>query len=900
MMTSTEIRQQFLDFFKSKGHAIVPSSPMVVKNDPTLMFTNAGMNQFKDFFLGNVPIKFPRVADTQKCLRVSGKHNDLEEVGVDTYHHTMFEMLGNWSFGDPAGPKSDSSDAGGYFKKDAIAWAWELLTEVYKIDKNRLYVTVFEGSKDDKLSFDQEAYDHWKKYISEDRILKGNKKDNFWEMGDTGPCGPCSEIHCDIRTEEERKKVDGKALVNAGHPQVIEIWNNVFMEFNRKADGSLEKLPAQHVDTGMGFERLCVVLQGKQSNYDTDVFKPLIEKIEDLSGLRYKPKDENSKQQQIINIAMRVIADHIRAISFSIADGQLLSNTGAGYVIRRILRRAVRYGYQSLGLKDPFLYRIVPVLAHQMGKAFPELESQKLLIEKVVKEEEISFFRTLENGLKRIDQVCITISNEKKSTSVAGSVVFELYDTYGFPVDLTSLIAKGYGLTIDEKGFNAELEKQKNRSREATSFETGDWTYAEGQGTKDEGQGNFVGYKQTESETNIIKYRKVKTKNKEQLQLVLSQTPFYAESGGQVGDAGYLDNGSEKISITDTKKENGIIVHFADKLPKDLSKPFKAVVSKGKRVLTENNHSATHLLHAALRKVLGTHVEQKGSLVNDEHLRFDFSHFSKITDEEISKIEHLVNEKIRENIKSEIKEMPIEEAKKSGAMALFGEKYGDVVRVVTFDKNYSIELCGGTHVLATGQIGLFKITSGSAVAAGIRRIEAITSVKAEEYVSSKFEVLSKIEELLNNPKDLVKSVEELQSANTELRKQNEVFLKEKAQQIKIELKNKVKAVNGINFLSEKVIGLDSAEAIKDISFEMKNEIQNLFMVLGAEVNGKPSLSVIISENLVKDKNLNASTIVRELAKEIQGGGGGQPFYATAGGTNMLGMDKALEKAKGLV
>ncbi|MBI2269221.1 MAG: alanine--tRNA ligase [Bacteroidetes bacterium] len=887
-MNSNQIRQTFLDFFKSKGHVIVPSAPMVIKNDPTLMFTNAGMNQFKDLFLGNVPVKYPRVADTQKCLRVSGKHNDLEEVGVDTYHHTMFEMLGNWSFGD-------------YFKKEAIAWSWELLIEVYKIDKSRLYVTVFEGSPTEKLAFDQEAHDCWKKYIAEDRIIKGNKKDNFWEMGDTGPCGPCTEIHVDMRKDEDRKKVDGKTLVNKSDPQVIEIWNNVFMEFNRKADGSLEKLPAQHVDTGMGFERLSMVLQNKQSSYDTDIFQPIIEKIENLSGLRYKPDNEqNHKQQLIINIAMRVIADHIRAISFSIADGQLPSNTGAGYVIRRILRRAIRYGYQSLGLKEPFMYRIVPVLSNQMGGAFPELQSQKLLIEKVIKEEEVAFFRTLENGLKRIDQVCIAIANEKKSSIVDGSVVFELYDTYGFPVDLTSLIAKGYGLEIDEKGFSAELEKQKNRSREATAVDTGDWVDLKNSfKISSANLSGFVGYELTECETHILQYRKVTAKGKNLFQLMLNQTPFYAESGGQVGDTGYLDNGTEKISIVDTKKENGIIVHFADKLPKDLSKPFKAVVTKSKRLLTENNHSATHLLHAALRKVLGTHVEQKGSLVNDEYLRFDFSHFSKVTDEELAKIEQIVNEKIREDIHSDIKELPIDEAKKLGAMALFGEKYGDVVRVVTFDKNYSIELCGGTHVKATGQIGLFKIISESAVAAGIRRIEGITSVKAEEYVNQQLAVIAQLKELLKNPKDVAKSVQSLLEQNSELNKQVETLLKDKAKQLKAELLGKIKSHNGVNFISEK-IGLDSAEVIKDLSFELRNEVQDLFMVLGAEIKGKPSLSVIISDNLVAEKKLNASNIVRELAKEIQGGGGGQPFYATAGGTNLLGLEKALEKAKAII
>jgi alanyl-tRNA synthetase len=882
MLDSNSVRKTFLDFFKSKGHEIVSSAPMVVKNDPTLMFNNSGMAPFKDLFLGNAPIKYPRIADTQKCLRVSGKHNDLEEVGVDTYHHTMFEMLGNWSFGD-------------YFKKEAITWAWELLTEVYKIDKNRLYVTVFEGSKDDGLSFDQEAFDVWKQFIPEDRILRGNKKDNFWEMGDTGPCGPCSEIHYDGRSDEERKKISGASRVNNDDPQVIEVWNNVFMEFERKADGSLVKLPKQHVDTGMGFERLVRVLQNKQSNYDTDVFKPVIDKIEELSGLRYKPQDEEHHPKQlIVNIAMRVIADHIRAISFSIADGQLPSNTGAGYVIRRILRRAIRYGYQSLNLKEPFMYRLVPVLAHQMGQAFPELISQKLLIEKVIKEEESSFFRTLENGLKRIDQVCANILKEKKQI-VDGTTVFELYDTYGFPVDLTSLIARGYGLSIDEAGFQKELEKQKNRSREATAVDTGDWNLVEGR-KAEEGGRTFVGYKQLESESKIIQYRKVKAKGKEQFQIVLDKTPFYAESGGQVGDTGVLESANEKINVTDTKKENGIIIHFTDKLPENFTQTFIAKVNGERRHLTENNHSATHLLHAALRKVLGTHVEQKGSLVNEDYLRFDFSHFSKVTDEEIAKIEAIVNEKIRENIASDIKEMPIEEAKKTGAMALFGEKYGDVVRVVTFDKKYSIELCGGTHVPATGQIGLFKISSEGAVAAGIRRIEAITSLKAEQFFNDQNKLVNEIRSLLKNPKDVLKSVENLIDHNTELQKQIEQMLRDKAKGLKSELINKKQSINGINFIAEK-IELDSADAIKDLSFEIRNQVDNLFMVLGADVKGKPSLSIIISDNLVADKKLNAGTIVRELGKEIQGGGGGQPFYATAGGTNSQGIAKALEKAK---
>ncbi len=883
-MESSKVRQTFLDFFKSKGHQIVPSAPMVVKNDPTLMFNNSGMAPFKDLFLGNAPIKYPRVADTQKCLRVSGKHNDLEEVGVDTYHHTMFEMLGNWSFGD-------------YFKKEAITWAWELLTDVYKIDKTRLYVTVFEGSADDGLGFDQDAYNLWKQFIPEDRILKGNKKDNFWEMGDMGPCGPCSEIHYDGRSDEERAKVSGALRVNNDDPQVIEVWNNVFMEFNRKADGSLEKLPAQHVDTGMGFERLVRVLQNKQSNYDTDVFTPLLDKISQLSGLQYKPEnedDEKNKAQLKINIAMRVIVDHIRTISFSIADGQLPSNTGAGYVIRRILRRAIRYGYQSLNLKEPFMYQLSETLSNQLGQAFPELISQKLLIGKVIKEEETSFFRTLENGLKRIEQVCNNAISEKKKV-IEGAVVFELYDTFGFPLDLTSLIARDNGLSIDEEGFQKELEKQKARSRAATSIDTGDWVLVDGR-TAEEGGRTFVGYKTLESEAKIIQYRKVKAKGKEQFQLVLDKTPFYAESGGQVGDIGVLESANENIVITDTKKENGIIIHFADKLPENFTQIFVAKVNVERRKLTENNHSATHLLHAALRKVLGTHVEQKGSLVNDEYLRFDISHFSKITDEQIAEIEKIVNEKIRENIVSDIKEMSIDDAKKTGAMALFGEKYGEVVRVVTFDKNYSIELCGGTHVPATGQIGLFKISSEGAVAAGIRRIEAITSLKAEAFFNEQANLVNEVKALLKNPKDVVKSLQNLMDQNAELQKQVEQFMREKAVVIKGELITKAQAINGINFIAEK-IELDSADAIKNLSFDVRSQIDNLFMILGADVKGKPSLSIIISENLVKEKNLNAGTIIREIAKEIQGSGGGQPFYATAGGNNSQGIAKALEKAK---
>lgn len=879
-MESNKIRQTFLDFFKSKGHEIVPSAPMVIKDDPTLMFTNAGMNQFKDWFLGNQQPKFKRVADTQKCLRVTGKHNDLEDVGVDTYHHTMFEMLGNWSFGD-------------YFKKEAIEWAWELLVDVYKIPKDRMYVTVFEGSKDDNLEFDQEAYDTWKRFIAEDRILNGNKKDNFWEMGDTGPCGPCTEIHVDLRDDEERKKTDGKALVNNDHPQVIEIWNNVFMEFNRKADGSLEKLPAQHVDTGMGFERLCMVLQGKKSNYDTDVFQPIIQKIEDLSGLHYRPLgEENHKQHKIVNIAMRVVADHIRAISFAIADGQLPSNTGAGYVIRRILRRAVRYGYQSLGLKEPFLFRLVPVLAHQLGHAFPELNSQKMLIEKVIKEEESSFHRTLEKGLKKIDELCIRLVSEK-SKEVPAKEVFELYDTYGFPLDLTALIAKGYGLAVNEKEFEAELEKQRDRSRSASAIDAGDW-----ESIYHTISGNFCGYDELEVVTDVAKYRKVKTKGKELYQIVLVKTPFYAESGGQVGDTGYLESNGKRIRVLDTKKEHGLTVLFTEELPQSIEK-IVAHVDERKRALTQNNHSATHLLHAALRQVLGTHVEQKGSLVNEEYLRFDFSHFSKVTDEEIAQIEAIVNQKVRENIKVDIRTMPIEEAKKSGAMALFGEKYGDFVRVVTIDPDYSIELCGGTHVPSTGSIGLFKIVSEGAVAAGVRRIEAITADKAEQYINDQLKQLEDIKALLKAPKDVLKGVQALLDQNAELQKQMEGLIREKAKTVKSSLLNKVKEVNGINFIAER-IELDSPEAIKDISFQLREQVSNLFMVLGAEVKGKPSLSVVISDDLVKTKGMNAGNIVRELAKEIQGGGGGQAFYATAGGTNAAGLEKALERSKSYV
>jgi len=880
-MNSNEIRQQFFDFFRSKGHEIVPSAPMVIKNDPTLMFTNAGMNQFKDIFLGNAPAKYKRVADTQKCLRVSGKHNDLEEVGVDTYHHTMFEMLGNWSFGD-------------YFKKDAIAWAWELLTEVYKIDKSRLYVTVFEGSKEEGLAYDSDSYNYWKQVIAEDRIINGNKKDNFWEMGDTGPCGPCSEIHVDIRNDEERKKVDGKSLVNASHPHVIEIWNNVFMEFNRKADGSLEKLPAQHVDTGMGFERLCMVLQGKQSNYDSDIFQDIIGSISKKSGIAYKSSDIKS------DIAMRVIADHIRAISFAIADGQLPSNNKAGYVIRRILRRAVRYGYSFLNFKEPFLCDLVPVLATKMGDTFSELKSQQELIGKVIKEEETSFLKTLGNGIQRFDDYRKSL----REKVIDGDFAFELYDTFGFPIDLTQLLARENKLEVDMNVFEKNLEEQKKRSRAAATVDTDDWvenTAFKVQSLKSK-VSEFVGYDFLEAEVEISQYRKVKSKGKEQFQLVFDKTPFYAESGGQVGDTGFIElavgsgsQQSEKIFITDTRKENNLIIHFADKLPLQTDGKFKASVNTNKRLLTANNHSATHLLHAALKQVLGKHVEQKGSLVNDEYLRFDFSHFAKVSDEEIEKIETIVNEKIRENIPVEIKQMPIDEAKKTGAMALFGEKYGDIVRVITMDKNYSIELCGGTHVNATGQIGMFKIISESAIAAGVRRIEAVTALKAEEFYKNKLKLISEVSALLKNPADLVKSVQQLAEQNTELQKQVEILYREKAKSLKTELLAAATTQNGIKFIAKK-IELDSSAAIKDLCFELKKD-ENIFVVLAAEIAGKPQLFVAVSDNLVKDKKLHAGNIVRELAKEINGGGGGQPFFATAGGTLVSGLEKAIGKAK---
>jgi alanyl-tRNA synthetase len=871
LMKLHEIRKHFFDFFESKGHKIVPSAPMVVKNDPTLMFTNAGMNQFKDFFLGNAIAKDKRVANTQKCLRVSGKHNDLEEVGVDTYHHTMFEMLGNWSFGD-------------YFKEEAISWAWELLTEVYKIPKDQLYVTVFEGDEKDNVPKDEESYSIWKRFITEDRILLASKKDNFWEMGDTGPCGPCTEIHVDIRSAEDRAKIPGKELVNNDHPQVVEIWNNVFMQFNRKADGSLEPLPATHVDTGMGLERLAMALQGKMSNYDTDLFQTLIQHVAQLSGVTYGQKEET-------DIALRVIADHIRAIAFSIADGQLPSNTGAGYVIRRILRRAVRYGYQTLGLKEPFMAGLSVVLGKTMGDAFPELIKQKDIIEKVIFEEETSFFRTLEQGLKRMDNLISDAKNNNVSV-LNGSAIFELYDTFGFPVDLTSLIARENDLNIDEEGFNKELNQQKERSRAATSIETEDWVFV-----NEDVETQFLGYDSTESEVELVRYRKVSQKQKSFYQLVFNQTPFYPEGGGQVGDSGVLFVGDSKITIFDTKKENGLIIHLTDSLPSDLSIKFKVIVDVKKRALTTSNHSATHLLHHALRTVLGTHVEQKGSLVNSNYLRFDFSHFSKVTDEELAQIEKLVKEAIKNNIKlNEFRNIPIAKAEAAGAMMLFGEKYGDSVRMIQFGD--SKELCGGTHVPSTGTIGLFKITSEGAVAAGIRRIEAITNETAENYFEEKAQKLDRIAEIFKNPKDLEASISDILEKNQALSKQIEIFQKEKAKLVKAELKQKIEKYDTINLLSEK-INLDAA-SIKDILFQLKGEIDNFVGIIGGVEEDKCSLSIILSDNLVNEKSLDAGKIIREISKHINGGGGGQAFFATAGGKNPNGIETALDAFKSLV
>ncbi|MBS0026190.1 alanine--tRNA ligase [Chitinophaga sp. 22321] len=868
-MTASEIRQQFLDFFASKGHQIVPSAPIVIKNDPTLMFTNAGMNQFKDYFLGNRVPPNKRVVDTQKCLRVSGKHNDLEEVGIDTYHHTMFEMLGNWSFGD-------------YFKKEAITWSWELLTEVYKIPKDKLYVTVFQGDASENLPKDEEAYNFWKQHIAEDRILLGNKKDNFWEMGDTGPCGPCSEIHVDCRTEAERKEVDGKTLVNADHPQVIEIWNNVFMQFNRLKDKSLEPLPAQHVDTGMGLERLVRVLQGKTSNYDTDLFMGTIHTTESLTGKKYTGTDDKK------DVAFRVIADHIRAISFTIADGQLPSNTGAGYVIRRILRRAVRYYFSFLDVKKPLLHDLVPVLAAQFSHVFPELQQQADFVKKVVFEEENNFLRTLESGIRRIEDY---IKNATAKT-VDGQTAFELYDTYGFPYDLTSLIASENGFTVDKEGFDAAMKQQKDRSRAATEMDTGDWVVLD-----ETPNSVFVGYEQLESTTKLLKYRTVKAKGKEQFQLVLGQTPFYAESGGQVGDTGTLHFGDEVIHITDTKKENNLTIHFADKLPAQPAAQVKATVAKDKRQNTERHHSATHLLHAALRQVLGTHVAQKGSLVNAEALRFDFSHFAKVTDEEMAQVEAIVNEKIRENIPVVIRELPKEEALKLGAMALFGEKYGDVVRVVIIDPAYSVELCGGTHISSTGELGQFKFVSEGAVAAGVRRVEAVTGAKADAFVNEQLQQLKEIKAALKNPKEAVKAVETLLQDKVSLEKQLEALELEKVRTLATGLRNQAEQINGTNFLGQ-VVNVNSAEGLKQLSFQLKNELPDHILLFVANIGGKASVALTIDEKIVAAKGWEAPKFIKEfIAPLIKGGGGGQKTFATAGGQETDKLDQVVAAVK---
>ncbi len=870
-MTSKEIRQAFLDFFESRQHQIVPSAPIVIKNDPTLLFTNAGMNQFKDYFLGNSVPEFKRVVDTQKCLRVSGKHNDLEEVGVDTYHHTMFEMLGNWSFGD-------------YFKKEAIEWSWLLLTEVFKIDADKIYVTVFEGDEKEGLPFDQEAYDEWLKWIAKDRILRGNKKDNFWEMGDTGPCGPCSEIHVDCRSESERKSVDGKELVNADHPQVIEIWNNVFMEYNRLKDGSLQVLPAKHVDTGMGFERLVRVLQNKQSNYDTDVFTGTIQEIEKIAGKKYDGSD--SKEA----VAFRVLSDHIRAVAFAIADGQLPSNTGAGYVIRRILRRAVRYYYSYLHVEEALLHKLVPVLSAQFESVFPELNLQMDFVSKVIKEEEESFLKTLEKGLKKMDDI---VRHPGEDRVIVGKNAFELYDTFGFPIDLIRLIASENDFTVDEAGFEAEMHKQKNRSRAATAVDTEDWMVLSAKDGSD-----FVGYHDLLIETRVSRYRKIKNKDKVQYQVVLESTPFYAESGGQVGDTGVLSFGEEDIYVTNTKKENELIIHFVDKLPVDIEGTVTAKVDFEKRLNTSYNHSATHLLQAALKRVLGQHVAQKGSLVSPDILRFDFAHFAKMTEDEIREVEIIVNKEIRKNIVVDITEMPKEEALQLGAMALFGEKYGNQVRVVTMDPEFSIELCGGTHVPQTGMIGLFVITSESAVASGVRRIEALTGSAALRYYGEKIQQSKQISDLLkgNNP---IKALEDLITENAKLKKELEKNLVEKTRSLKAELLNKIESINGVNFIGQKV-DLPNADALKTLAFSLRDSVDNLFLILAADFEGKPNLSVMISETLVKDRNYNAGNIVRDLAKSIQGGGGGQAFFATAGGKNSGGLQEAINKGRTII
>jgi alanyl-tRNA synthetase len=873
-MKANELRQLFFDFFRSKDHNIVPSAPMVVKNDPTLMFTNAGMNQFKDIFLGNRPITVKRVANSQKCLRVSGKHNDLEEVGHDTYHHTMFEMLGNWSFGD-------------YFKKEAIEWAWELLVNSLGIPEDRLYATIFEGSASDNVSRDNEAYSYWEKCFTnpDGRIINGSKKDNFWEMGETGPCGPCSEIHVDIRDEEERKKIPGRDLINKGHPHVIEIWNLVFIQYNRKADGSLEQLPAKHVDTGMGFERLCMVLQGKKSNYETDIFQDIIKEISNITG---KPYGVNEKW----DIGLRVIADHLRAVSFSIADGQLPSNNKAGYVIRRILRRAVRYGYNNLGIEEPFMYKLVPVLALTMGEQYPELRTGQDQISKIILEEETAFLKTLGKGLKMIEKMIADLRNENKNT-MPGKAAFEMYDTFGFPVDLTELILRENNMILDATGFEEEMRNQKERSREDASVEAADWIIL----TDKEGT-LFTGYERTEDEVRITKYRKVRVKGKDTIQLVFDRTPFYAESGGQVGDSGVIISASEEIRIFDTIKENNLIIHVASKIPSDPSSVFKASVDYEKRLATAANHTATHLLHFALRSVLGKHVEQKGSLVTPERLRFDFSHFSKLTKEELASVELIVNKMIRNDFSRNVTEgISPEKAKEMGAMALFGEKYGDEVRVIKFGD--SIELCGGTHAESTGRIGMLKIVSEGGIAAGIRRIEAVTGEKAEEYINEKLNIVDDISALLKTTGNIKDNVEKLLSENSSLKKTMEKMQAHAASQMIKEFIGKAETINNVKLITGLMEGA-SPDSMKNAAWQLKNDLSNSVVVLGSESDGKANLLVLVTEDLMKERNINAVTIVKEIAQEIRGGGGGQPFLATAGGKNPQGLQSAFNRAASLI
>lgn len=857
-----------MEFFREKGHQILPSAPMVLKNDPTLMFTNAGMNQFKDYFLGTQRATHLRVADTQKCLRVTGKHNDLEEVGHDTYHHTMFEMLGNWSFGD-------------YFKKEAIGWAWEFLTDRMKLDSGRIYATVFEGDPKDGVERDQEAYDHWKDFLPPKRILDGSKKDNFWEMGETGPCGPCSEVHLDLRNEADRKRTPGADLVNKDHPLVIEIWNLVFIQFNRKASGELESLPEKHVDTGMGFERLCMAIQGKESSYDSDLFQPIIGEIAKLSGISYGADHST-------DVAMRVVADHLRAIAFSIADGQLPSNNKAGYVIRRILRRAVRYGYTYLKQQEPFIHSLVATLVQTMGGAFPELDAQKELIRRVIREEEQSFLSTLETGMGLLDRLVEKAKSDKKQ-SIHGREVFTLYDTFGFPLDLTELILSEQGMTVNREEFQAEMDQQKNRSRKAAESESGDWTILMDDDTEE-----FVGYEWLSAEVKITRYRKVLSKKKELYHLVFNLTPFYAESGGQVGDRGIIENDKEKVEITDTRKENELIIHIARKLPGDPSAVFNARVDAGRRTRTANNHTATHLMHHALRKVLGDHVEQKGSLVEPDYLRFDFSHFQKVSDEEIRKVEHLVNDMIRENSSmEEHRAVPRSKAEEMGALALFGEKYGDAVRVIKFGD--SVELCGGTHVAATGQIGIFRIFRESSIAAGIRRIEAITGRVAERYIDEHMDTVRQIASNFENRKDVVKSVKSMLDEHSSLAKQVGKFQKNMLGVLAKTLEKEMELVGDIPLISKK-LELDNPGLLRDLAFQMRSRYPKVCLVLGAEIDGKAHLAIMLADIAIKNYDLNASTLIREVSGEIQGGGGGQPFFATAGGKNPKGIDAALAKA----